>query len=337
MWKRFILLPLCLLLLFLTGCSLKYPSFLKKQTSIANISANAIFTNGPAIYNETVNLINSAHKSIYVEQATFNDPRLIQLLIQKAQAGLDIHILLDQWQPLNKPTLDELKNQNVSVQFYPAQKGQYDDTKLLVIDNERAMVYGASWTSDNFNSPNVAVELTGYSAWKTGVLFANDWTFTTTLSLNVPKTSSLPDDHIILATDANVKQQVLQQISSSTKSIWVETNFISEQDTVQALIDAASQGRDIRLILDPAASKETPETIEKLKAAGIKIRYSKTFGGNIDAPNIAIFDGTTFILSSSGWTHFTFVINHEFSITVPSPVATNKLVQTFNQDWAQSS
>ncbi|MDD4403111.1 MAG: phosphatidylserine/phosphatidylglycerophosphate/cardiolipin synthase family protein [Desulfitobacteriaceae bacterium] len=322
------------LIFFLGGCSLNFKTF-DKETPVSSLPPEAIYMNGDAIYNLTVDMISSAKKSVYVEQAEFDDSHLIQLLIQKAREGLEIRILLDQWQQVNQNTLDQLKSQNISVQFYPARKGQYNRVKLLVVDHEQALVYGSPWTEKGFDSDTLAVKLTDRSAWKAANVFSRDWEFTTTLTLNVPKTSSLPDDNIILATNAKVKQQVIENINSSTKTIWVKTALVSEEDTVQALINAVKKGREVQLILDPTEVEANPVTIETLRNGGIQIRTCST--NKLRGLNVGIFDEKTFIQSSSSWTHNTFVINHELSITVPSPTATKKLVELFNQDWIESN
>ncbi|MFZ3102038.1 MAG: phosphatidylserine/phosphatidylglycerophosphate/cardiolipin synthase family protein [Desulfitobacteriaceae bacterium] len=322
-----------ILIFFLGGCSPNFKPF-HKETPISSLPPGAIYFDGNAIYEASISLINSAKKSIYVEQAEFDDTSLIQLLIQKASQGLEIRVLLDQWQRVNQTTLDELKSHNISVQFYPARKGQYDRVKLLVVDHEQALIYGSTWTDNGKISHTIAVKLTDRAAWKAVNVFAKDWEFTTTLSINVPKTSLLSEDNITLATNANIKQQILEQISASTKTIWVETPLVSEPDTVQALIEAANKGLDVRLILDLTEAKANPMTIEELKSHGIQIRTysaSKPLG-----LNIGLFDGKTFILSSSSWTYYSFVINHELSLTIPSPSATEKLVELFYQDWTSS-
>lgn len=322
------------LIFFLGGCTFNLKLF-NEEAPISNLPPGAIYIDGDAIYNLTIDMISSAKKSVYVEQAEFNDSSLIHLLIQKASEGLEIRILLDQWQQVNQNTLDQLKSQNISVQFYPARKGQYDRVKLLVVDHEQALVYCSPWTEKGFDSDTLAVILTDRSAWKAASIFSKDWEFTTTLTLNVPKTSPLPVDNIVLATNANVKQQIIEHINDSTKTIWVETALVSEEDTVQALIDAVKKGREVRLILDPTEVEANPNTIETLRNGGIQIRTYST--NKLHGRNVGIFDGKTFIQSSSSWTRNSFVINHELSITVPSPDATKKLVDVFNQDWTESN
>jgi phosphatidylserine/phosphatidylglycerophosphate/cardiolipin synthase-like enzyme len=80
-----------------------------------------------------------------------------------------------------------------------------------------------------------------------------------------------------------------------------------------------------------------PETIEKLKASGIQLRYFKVPTNKLLDMNAGIFDGNTFILSSSGWGYKSFVMNHELSITAPAPEATLELIKHFDQDWQSSS
>ncbi len=327
-------------MVFSSGCAIKVPKlFPEAKALISTLPAEALFIDKDAIYNRTLSLIESAQTSIYVEQAEFEDPILIQLLLTKARSGIDVRILLDQWQKVNRVTLDQLKIQNVqnvSVQFYPAQKGQINHTKYLVVDQNRALIYGPPWTTDGFLAHDLAVELSGKSAWKAATLFSKDWEYTTTLPLTVAKTSPLAEDNIVLAINGNVKQQLIEQISASTKSIWVEiVPEVTEPDLIQALINAAEKGRDVRLIVDRAVTSKTPVTIEKLKSTGVHIRYypkNQQLG-----MHLTIFDNTTFLLSSSEWTHYSFIANHEFSITVPSHVASAKLGEMFKQDWEKST
>jgi phosphatidylserine/phosphatidylglycerophosphate/cardiolipin synthase-like enzyme len=335
MQKQLLVGFLIIFIIFQSGCSLNLKNFNNKEDPISTLPPKALYVDGDAIYELTTSMISTAKNSIYVEQSEFDDSHIIQLLMQKASEGLEVRIILDQWQQVNQTTLDQLKSQNISVQFYPARKGQYDRVKLLVVDHEQALVYCSPWTEKGFNSHTLATELTGWSAWKAATVFSKDWEFTTTLTLDVPKTSPFPDDNIVLATDARVKQQIIERINSSTESIWAEIALVSEEDTVQALLAAVKKGRDVRLILDPTEVAANPGPIEKLKNGGIQIRTSPT--AKIQRLNLGIFDGKTFIQSSSSWTYNAFVINHELSITVPSPTATEKLVNLFNQDWADSN
>jgi cardiolipin synthase len=331
-----VLFLLLISILLLSGCLIKLPISSSEPVQISDLPPEALYIDKDAIYNRTSALIQSAQTSIYIQQAEFDDPGLIQLLISKSRAGIEVRIILDQWQSVNQATLEQIKSHNISIHYYPAQKGQINHTKYLIIDQKTAMIYGPPWTADGFQAHDLAVELSGKSAWKAATLFSNDWRSTTTLSLPVPKTTTLPDDNITLAV-ANVKQQLIKQISTATKSVWIELSKMSDTDPeiIQALIDAADKGLDVRLILGREVTGNTIKTLETLKSNNILVRYypSQTSLGM----HLAIFDDSTFILTSSDWTRSSFIMNHEFSITVPSPTASAKLVDMFKQDWGKST
>ena len=340
MRKRFlpVILTLCL---FLTGCSIEdiKSLFVKEEAApISNLKAEALYFDGKTAHEKTKELITSAQKSIYIEQKTFSDPELKKLIIEKVKSGVEIKILLDQFETSNKSTLNEFKSNNISVQYYPARKGQTDEAKFLIVDLEEAMVYSFPWTSEGFNSHNLAVNLSGRSVWKLANVFNRDWIFTTTLSLDIPKDTDLTEDNITIAANVNVKNQLLDQIQKSTSNIWVIASHVTDSEIVQALKESANKGLDIKLVLDSRLMPSNyPGTLEELKNAGIQIRY---YDSNTKPPleiNLAIFDSRSFILSSSGWGYKAFVMNHEVSITVPSPVASQELVNRFDQDWLNSS
>lgn len=339
MLKRFFAL-LLILSLFLTGCSvdLKKIFVKEKETPVSNLSAEALLFDGKTTHEKTEALISSAEKSLYIEQTIFSDERLRNLVIQKAGSGVEVRILLDQFETPNQATLNELKRKNISVQYYPARKGQTDETKFLLVDMTQAIIYSFPWTAEGFEAHNMAVLLSGKSVWKLAGIFNRDWQFTTTLSLDIPKTTELPEDNILLATNAKVKQQLIEHISGGQRSIWASVSQVTDQDTIQAFVDAANKGLDVRIILDPGIMPENwPETIKKLKASGIQIRYFKHPTSKSLQFNVGIFDGDTFILSSSGWGYKSFVMNHELSITAPAPEATHKLIEQFDEDWQSST
>lgn len=335
MFRRFLAVILIIVVLITGGCTIATPKFMQKETPVSNLPADAILSQQDDIYNRTIALLNSAKTTIYVEQASFDDAQLLDLLIKKAGSGVEVKVLLDQFRKENAATLNQLKNHDISAQFYPALKGQSNNVKLLVVDHQFALVYGPAWTQEGRSVRDLAVELTGYAAWKASAVFARDWEFTTTLTLDIPKTSPAPSDHIILATNAKVKQQLQNLIARSSGSIWLEVTELKDEDIIQALADAKQKGREVRLLLNKeyALKEDVQPILSLLKSAGVDIRYLPD-NSNL---RLGIFDGSTFFFSSSGWTYSTFVINHEFSITVPSPQAAAKLSNLFSQDWANAT
>ncbi|NMA69888.1 MAG: phosphatidylserine/phosphatidylglycerophosphate/cardiolipin synthase family protein [Desulfitobacterium sp.] len=336
MRKRFIAI-LMLLCLFLTGCSIDIKSLFVKDEEgpISNLSRDALLFDGKVVRTKTLELINSATESIYIEQRIFKDESIKNLIIDKAKSGVEVRILLDQFETPNRTVLNELKSHNISIQFYPAQKGQTNEAKFLIVDLKEALVFSHPWTENGFSAANFTIHLTGRSVHKLATaVFNRDWSFTTTLSLDIPKESPLPEDNIIVAKSPNVKNQLIAQVQNSKESIWAIVNNLTEPDTVEEFIGAATNGLDVRLILDPNVMPSNwPSTLQKLEESGVEIRYYKSDDNLPLGMNLAIFDGKNFIHTSSGWSYKSFVMNQELSLTVPSPTATEALIEVFDQYW----
>ncbi len=325
-------ISIILILLLFTGCSI-LPINKDVEEKISNLSASAILMNTDEIRPQTINLIENAKEAIYIQLSALDDSQILDLLMKKSQEGLDIRILLDQWQRDNSATVKTLKNNNVSVQYYPSQKGQYQKVRYLVVDYNRAMFYQEDWTSKGFSSYHIAVKLTGDTAWKITKSFEKDWQYTTTLALNLPDKMDLPEENITFATNANIKQQIIKYIDSAQTEIKIIVEQLSDADTVDALLLAKTRGIDIKLILSPATVMATPNTIKRLEEAQIDIRYNNHPEEKPLMLNFGIFDDKTFIITSSSWTYYTFIINHECSLTIPSPEVVIKMNSIFDQEW----
>lgn len=316
----------------ISGCSI-LPINKDVEERISNLTADSILINTEEIRPQTIDLIKNAEKAIFIQLSALADPQILNLLMKRSQEGLDVRILLDQWQRDNSSTVSTLKNNNVSVQYYPSQKGQYQKVRYMVVDYSSAVFYGEDWTSKGFSSYIIAVKLTGDTAWKITKSFEKDWLYTTTMALALPDKIDLPEENISFATNANVKQQILRYTDSSLTDIKIIVEQLSDSDTVDALLEAKTRGVDIKLILNPSTALATPNTIKKLEEAEIDIRYNNHSEEIPLMFNFGIFDNKTFIITSSSWTYYTFIINHECSLTIPSPEVVMKMDNIFNQEW----
>jgi len=308
----------------------------KGQEPISDLAASSIFIDSAEIRAQTIQLINRAQKAIYIELHILNDPEIVSLLAGRSHQGIEVRILLDQWQRENMATVKELKNQNVSVQYYPAQKGQYQRVRYMVIDYQVAVFYSQDWLQSGTNTHSIAIKLTGDTAWNMTKSFREDWEYTTTLALQLPEKITLPEDNITFSLNGGVKQQVLNAINSATKEILIESEQVSYKTVVDALLDARKRGCSVRLILSPSCIEATPDAIAAFKGAGIEVRYYQSPNQQTIKLNTGIFDDKKIIVTNSSWSYYSFVINHEASLAIPSPQAVLKLKETFEQDWNNS-
>jgi len=322
----------------MSGCS-KIFSFSADEESnpVSNLPAGAIYINGAAIRPLTLNVINQAKQSIYIELSSLNDQEIIHLLITKARSGVEVRLLLDQWQRDNTSTIKTLKNENISVQYYPAEKGQFQRVRYMVIDHKTAVFYGSDWTTKGFDAHSMAVKLSGDSVGVMDKSFGKDWTYTTTMSLDLPDTYDLPEDNVTFAITVNVKQQLLNLINAATSEIRIETEQLSESDTIDALVEAKKRGCNVKVIVSLSSAITSPDAIQELKDAQIELRYYNQPDKKTMGANFGIFDQTTLFVSNSAWTYYSFVINHEGSLTVPSPAVAKKVTALFDEEWANST
>lgn len=333
-YKKSFIVILILAVLSATGCNSGLLSFTKSKEpeKISNISANSIIIDSE-IRPQTIRQINSAKKAIFIMLSSLTDQEILNLLVAKSNAGVEIKILLDQWQRENSDTVKFLKNQNISVQYYPAQKGQYQRVRYMVVDYKSAIFYGHNWTDEGFNSHTLAIKLSGDTTLTIAKSFSRDWESTTILSLEIPNELSYIEDNITFAVSSGVKSQILKYINSANTEILAEVDQLSDTDTVEAILAAKNRGCDIRLILSPSCKVATPNTIKEFEQAQIAIRYYNGPDKKTNGINVGVFDNKTLVMTNSSWTYYSFVINHESSLTIPSPAVVKKINDVFEYDW----
>ncbi|MDR1322691.1 MAG: phosphatidylserine/phosphatidylglycerophosphate/cardiolipin synthase family protein [Gracilibacteraceae bacterium] len=336
MMKRFVFFLLAAVLL--AGCGLWPRGAQSDETPVSSLPAEAVLTDAAVIKEETAALIRGSQTTLWAEQFIFSDPELRDLLIERAQAGVDVHILLDRWQAANQPTVEILKNNNVSVQYYPAQRGQYQRVRYMVADGTAALLYSSDWAAGA--ARRMAVRLDGGAAARLARGFAADWQYTTTLSLSSPVSSAADDSQVTMSEGAALRLEVLRRIDGASREILVESIQISQEDTLNALIAARERGCVVRALLNPDVVTATPNSLERLLAAGVEVRLYQ--GGGEETPEImdytfAVFDEKTLLFAASAWSHATFVINHETLATIPAPACAEKMRSLFALDWENAA
>src|SRR5947209_13866074 len=65
-------------------------------------------------------------------------------------------------------------------------------------------------------------------------------------------------------------------IKSASKSVWLEIYILTDRNVIRALEEAANNGRDVRVMLEPHpfGVGSVSRTLDELKAAGVKAQYS---------------------------------------------------------------
>lgn len=143
--------------------------------------------------------LESAQKSIRVEIYMISDKNVLSLLVDKAEAGVDVDVLLEA-NPLGMTSLQSCSGHLMALIEAGADvrlidsgtepRYAYDHAKFAIVDGDTTVVMSENWTSDNLNGSTVdniygskvqgnrgwgvIVESTGYADFMNGV-FENDW------------------------------------------------------------------------------------------------------------------------------------------------------------------
>ncbi len=140
-------------------------------------------------------------------------------------------------------------------------------------------------------------------------------------------------------------QVITNAISSAKKSVWLEMYLLTDRKIIYALEDAAHNGIDVRVMLEPhpygTGSLSPRETLDKLKAAGVKAQDTSPDFALTHEKGMIIDGNTTYImtcnftLSALGGTKAT--TNREYGIIDTNPQDVQVVTNIFNADWDQTN
>lgn len=113
-----------------------------------------------------VNLLNSATKKIRLADYSFNLEPVVQVLIDKHQAGVDVQLVLDSSQAAGKsevPEVEQLKAANVPMVIGTSSKGKIMHNKFVVVDDSVVASGSYNYTGtaeleDNFEDIEHSIE-----------------------------------------------------------------------------------------------------------------------------------------------------------------------------------
>ncbi len=140
-------------------------------------------------------------------------------------------------------------------------------------------------------------------------------------------------------------QVITNAISSAKKSVWLEMYLLTDRKIINALEEDAHNGIDVRVMLEPhpygGGSVSPRETLDKLKAAGVKAQgTSPAFAlthekGMIIDGNTAYIMTSNFTLAALGGNGSTK--NREYGIIDTNQQEVQAVTNIFNADWNQTN
>lgn len=275
-----------------------------------------------------VSSIDSAKESVLLVIYSLTDPQVLQALKRKTEASIPVSVVCDA-----KASRNIAKNIPLATVVKRSGEG-LTHQKILIIDRKRILLGSANLTRESlqnygnlvasFDHPALADILSHKVASMDDEGHSASYPHIETQLLNQHvELSLLPDD-------THAVQRIIQQIRTAKKTIKVAMFTWTRHDLAREIVDAASRGVKVEIVIDRYSGRGASAPIVKLlNKADIPIRlYS---GKGLLHHKFAYIDESVLIQGSANWTLSAFTKNDDcIMILYPlTPPQQNKM----NQLW----
>ena len=280
--------------------------------------------------------IKGAQKSVHMTMYLLTSYETVDALVDLKNAGKDVKVILNQTFPpnggSNADSYAELKAKGVPVVWAPSAY-QFTHSKSIVIDGEKliVMTMNMTYTSAQTNREYIATDLDPDDVRDAETIFDADYR-NVNAHLATTKLLLSPRD----ATSVDARTRLVALIDSAKTSIDVETQSLSDDALVDALIAAHQAGVAVRIVLDGDTLHTTgqEEAAGKLVAAGVPLRgVSKP---DIHAKAIVVDRVRTFV-GSMNLTPTALSSNREMGIITDAADEATKVAGTIAGDFGKGT
>jgi cardiolipin synthase A/B len=344
-----------------------FASYLERVT-LTNQSQNTmtkILINGEETFQEIKRRLKEANDFIHLEYYIFRYDRLgqelIEILMDKVQAGVEVRLIYDAFGSLSlsKSEIKKIEESGIKIQpFLPIKTGWYNQKfnfrnhrKIIVIDGKVGFVGGLNvgeeylGENDDFGFwCDTHVMLKGEAVQMLHAVFLLDWKYICGERLfdeerYMKPVSTVGDGLVhVVATGpetGDMGDHFYAMISCATESIWIATPyFIPNQAILTALRIAARKGIQVRLMVPEAndgflTQYATQSYFPELLRAGIEIySYQKGFLHK----KIIIIDGDLASIGTANLDMRSFHLNFEVNLFLTGTDSILDLVAYFEED-----
>jgi cardiolipin synthase A/B len=346
-------------------------------TPLALGNRTHLLVDGPATFHAMFAAMKAARRNIYLEYYIFEDvesdgTRLVDLLIEKAHAGVSVAVLYDAYGSVDTPqtVFARLKAAGVTVlEFHPLTDigtiNDRDHRKILAVDNKVAIVGGVNLytvyqphphsrmvASDGNNDPDTwhdtDLEIDGPAAAELQKVFLIHWQDEKGPPLHAfsePQPRAAGNEAVrIIASDHNdtiphYYATILSAIRNAEKNIWISAAyFVPTKDEMNDVIAAAQRGVDVRIMLPGHSDEQMAQAVGRahygdLLEAGVHIFEEQD--GMLHS-KWATIDGVWSVVGSSNFDHRSILFNDEVDAVVLGRDTASQLENLFERQVAQA-
>jgi cardiolipin synthase len=320
------------------------------------------YTFGQHLYDDMLEAIQRAEKQILFESYIWKGDevgeRFKQALIAAADRGVDVHCIYDGFANLVVPPSFKRFPSSLKVLRYPVwtaglrfwDLSRYGRAhrKLLVIDDEVAFLggynigsaYATEWRDTH-------VRITGPGVWDLKRAFADFWNlnrrrvFHRSLRPLLIETASEWEPQIRIHRNVPrlwmfpIRGMYIEAINRAAHNIWItQAYFLPDQAFVDALVDAARRGVDVRLLLPLKSNHIVADWISRgyfsqLLGAGVRVLR---FKDAMVHAKTATIDGSWSTVGTANIDRLSLQGNYEINIEVIDEDFARAMEHIFDND-----
>ncbi len=138
---------------------------------------------------------------------------------------------------------------------------------------------------------------------------------------------------------------ILHAIEAAQTSVWVEVYLLTDANVIHALEDAAQQGVDVRVLLEPnpygSGATSPAQTLQELQAAGVQAKGADPAFHYTHEKALIIDGATLFILTAnltkSGLGGTSYAANREYGVIDTTAADVAEATSIFQADWQRTT
>ncbi|MDH6115047.1 hypothetical protein P3T36_007336 [Kitasatospora sp. MAP12-15] len=282
-----------------------------------------------AIYN----FVNSATKSIDVTIYELRDTTLVNDLVAKEKAGLQVRVIMDaQHTSVDGAAYTALSAGGVGV-TYSSSAFVYTHQKTITVDGAESYI-----STGNFDT-------TYYATSRDYGVFDNDANDVSAIeqvfNADYAKTSITPSDGDNLVwSPTDSQSHLLALVNGAQHSLDVEEEEFGDTALVNAIVADAQRGVTVRVVAENEASAYTTQLNQVTAAGGKVTTYTSSTGYYIHAKAIVADYGTSSAKVFAGSENFSDnSLNHnrELGLIISDSGVVSGIEAAFNADFGQTT
>lgn len=352
------------------SCAKRQSEYIERYASSPPVknTISKYFSSGEAFFESLLEDLKKAEKSIYFEYFIIKESRIWEaiksVLIEKAEKGLDVRVIYDDFGSIDRISKKELKRlsrQGIRVRsfnpFIPVLSlvlNYRDHRKICTIDTKIAYSGGVNIADEyiNIDAPfghwkDSGIVLYGEGAYSFEVFFIALWEYITGEKQSIEKPEYEPCDFGIVQPytdspidDENVGANVYSNIiSQADKYVYISSPyFVVDDEMLRTIINASKSGVDVRLIVPHVPDKVLVNQVTKsyysrLIKSGVQV-YEYTEGFNHS--KIVVADDKIATVGSVNFDYRSFYLSFECGVWMYNTETVKDVLADYNDMLSKS-